>query len=71
MPADFWRMLEISAEDLERLRELVVCRCNGGHHEFSPGWCDKCGHWLPDEVTGGPKLYAAFMARLAREGVVV
>ncbi len=67
--ADFWRMLEISAEDRERLRELVVCRCNGHHLEFEPGWCSKCGHWLPDVVTGGAKLYAAFMARLVREEV--
>jgi hypothetical protein len=65
MPADFWRMLEISTEDRERLSELVVCRCNGHHLEFEPGWCTKCGHWLPDEITGGAKLYAAFMARLA------
>ncbi len=62
-------MVEISAEDLERLRELVVCRCNGHHLELEPDWCSKCGHWLPDGITGGPKLYAAFMARLAREEV--
>jgi hypothetical protein len=46
-PADFWRMLEITDKDRERLRRLVACRCNGRHLEFDPGECFRCGHSLP------------------------
>ncbi len=49
-PADFWRMRQITDEDLRRLREFVACRCNGRHLEFDPGECFRCGHSLPREV---------------------
>lgn len=47
--ADFRRMLEITEEDIERLRSLVMCRCNGDHIEFERGSCFTCGRWLPAE----------------------
>lgn len=47
--ADFRRMLEITDEERDWLRALVVCRCNGRHLEFDPGECFRCGHTLPRE----------------------
>ena len=67
MAGDFLRMLDITADDVARRRELVVCRCNGHHLEFEVGWCSKCGHWLPHEVAEGFALYDAFVARLEAE----
>jgi hypothetical protein len=49
--ADFQRMRELTSDDLMRLRNRVACRCNGDHQEFDPGWCFRCGHLLPHEVT--------------------
>jgi hypothetical protein len=64
-------MLEITEEEREWLRQLAVCRCNGSHLELEPGWCNKCGHWLPHEVAGGFALYQAFVARLDAQHEVV
>jgi hypothetical protein len=65
--ADFKRMLEISEEVAEKLREFSVCRCNGSHLELEPGECFRCGHLLPGEVIGGALLVDAFYVRLAEE----
>jgi hypothetical protein len=48
--ADFWRMRELTSDELLRLRGRVACRCNGDHQEFDPGSCFRCGHWLPHVV---------------------
>lgn len=48
--ADVRRMYEITPEDVERLRAVAACRCNGRHLEFDPGSCFRCGHWLPRGV---------------------
>jgi hypothetical protein len=44
--------LEITEEDIERLRALASCRCNGDHLEFERGSCFTCGRWLPAEKVG-------------------
>jgi hypothetical protein len=45
--ADFRRMLELTEEELAKLRERSACRCNGRHLEFERGECSRCGHSLP------------------------
>jgi hypothetical protein len=62
-PADYWRMWEITDADRRVLWALAVCRCNGHHIELEPGWCSKCGHLLPAELTDGAERYAAFVNR--------
>lgn len=57
------RMWELDDDGRTRLWELVVCRCNGHHLEFEEGWCTKCGHWLPNELSDGTERYAAFSRR--------
>jgi hypothetical protein len=57
-PADYWRMRQITYEDLRWLGELVVCRCDG-HLEFEPGWCFRSGRRSPRRK---PPPYEAFLA---------
>jgi hypothetical protein len=62
-PADYWRMRQITDEERQLLRMLVVCRCNGDHLEFEPGECFRCGRRLPRERRD-LELYAAFAASI-------
>lgn len=61
-------MHKLAPWEYDRLLSFHVCRCNGSHLElFRDGWCDKCGHPLPDSFDGGRKRYRSFVARLVRE----